>query len=445
MTRQKISRVSQWGLPVAARASRAWFLVASALVAVATTSNCYSPDLDNCSVSCGADGACPTDQHCSNGYCANSGNECQAQQSLGGGGSGSGGGSSSGGHGEAGNAATGGAASGGAAPIDKSQGGGAGASPCEEGQCDPPSCEGLAPCGAESCCDSIGLPEGQFPMGRSLEGRDKFQDQYVHSDELPEHTAFVSAFRLDRFEVTTGRFRRFVEDYTGTPPTAGAGAHPKIAGSGWNASWNSKLPANREELEYQVTACPNEVGTVNNVEATYTIEPGANEEKPMVCMNWYLSFAFCVWDGGRLPTETEWEYAAVGGDENRLYPWSASFTDTDHASYFCLGDGIDGCDSDDLLNVTDLPLGRGRWGHAHMSGNIWEWTLDWDGDWYKSAAQSGECADKDCANLTNSNNWRMSRGGGFFHLYQFSRSAHRGGAGPDFNYWDLGVRCARDL
>ncbi|HEY3493378.1 MAG TPA: SUMF1/EgtB/PvdO family nonheme iron enzyme [Polyangiaceae bacterium] len=42
---------------------------------------------------------------------------------------------------------------------------------------------------------------------------------------------------------------------------------------------------------------------------------------PKGCIDWYSAFLFCVWDGGRLPTESEWEYAAVGGANESLYAW----------------------------------------------------------------------------------------------------------------------------
>jgi formylglycine-generating enzyme required for sulfatase activity len=44
----------------------------------------------------------------------------------------------------------------------------------------------------------------------------------------------------------------------------------------------------------------------------------------MNCVNWYEAYAFCIWDVGFLPRETEWEYAAVGGNQQRQYPWGTA-------------------------------------------------------------------------------------------------------------------------
>ena len=62
---------------------------------------------------------------------------------------------------------------------------------------------------------------------------------------------------------------------------------------------------------------------------------GANEQLPMNCVNWYEAFAFCIWDGARLPTENEWELAAAGGSDNRVFPWGGDALTPNLALYNC--------------------------------------------------------------------------------------------------------------
>src|SRR5262249_30558262 len=129
--------------------------------------------------------------------------------------------------------------------------------------------------------------------------------------------ATLRDFRLDRYEVTVGRFRRFIAAqgaFSNSPPTAGAGAQPWIANSGWDPSWAANLMPGGPAL-ISVLTC-------DLAYQTWTDLPGPNESKPINCVTWYEAMAFCAWDGGFLPTEAEWNYAAAGGSEQRAYPWS---------------------------------------------------------------------------------------------------------------------------
>jgi hypothetical protein len=74
---------------------------------------------------------------------------------------------------------------------------------------------------------------------------------------------------------------------------------------------------------------------VRSLDMTWTDTVGPNENLPMNCVPWYKAFAFCVWDGGRLPTEAEWNYAATGGNEQRKYPWGSTAPDDALAVFNC--------------------------------------------------------------------------------------------------------------
>lgn len=299
---------------------------------------------------------------------------------------------------------------------------------------DHPSCVGLeATCGAnrdDSCCTSLGVPGGMYYRGYDMAG-----DPATSGNMNARAT--VSTFRLDKYEVTVGRFRAFVNAGMGTqarPPRQGVGAHANIAGSGWDPSWNTSLSTDTAALKTGVQC--------NASWQTWTDSPLENESRPMNCLTWYEAMAFCIWDGGYLPTETEWNYAAAGGEQQRAYPWSSpaeSLTlDSSHASYYdgtnCVGDGKSGCEVTDLVPVGSMLSGDGRWGQSDLAGNVREWTLDW------SANYKNPCVD--CPGPTAGSD-RVSRGGSFDTPATGIRTAARFKDPPATRLSFLGVRCAR--
>lgn len=283
----------------------------------------------------------------------------------------------------------------------------------------PPSCKALAatcgPSGHDDCCKTLPVTGGTFK--RSYDGVD-FLD--------PKFPATVSDFYLDKYEVTVGRFRAFLNAGLGTqarPPADGAGAHPKIAGSGWSPTWNASLAPNTAALAAALKC--------HAAYQTWTDSAGDNENRPVNCVDWYTAFAFCAWDGGRLATEAEWNYAAAGGDQQRYYPWSSPPRSTiidDSYAVYCGG-------SCSLRNVgSRSPKGDGRWGQSDLGGNAWEWTLDWNTGAYPMPCH-------DCADVTPSP-YRAFRSGSNDDIPATLRSAVRHVYYPTY-HGVVGVRCAR--
>lgn len=299
-----------------------------------------------------------------------------------------------------------------------------------------PNCAGLEKtCGANrdgSCCTSRVVQGGTYYRSYDLAG-----DPSTSGDMRAPAT--VSTFQLDKYEVTVGRFRAFVNAGMGTqtiPPQQGAGAHANIERSGWDPSWNMSLTTDTAVLKTRVRC--------NSSLQTWTDSPGENENRPMNCLTWYEAMAFCVWDSGYLPTEAEWNYAAAGGDQQRAYPWSSpagSLTlDSSYAIYKdgmnCGGKGGPDCTVADLAPVGSRPNGDGLWRQSDLAGNVWEWTLDWAA----SYATVTPCVD--CADLT-AGSVRVIRGGSFFRDATQMRTGTRLSASPTDRFGDVGVRCAR--
>ena len=284
-------------------------------------------------------------------------------------------------------------------------------------------------CGAagnDDCCNSLLVIGGTY--FRSYDARADGNS----GDQLAPAT--ISTFRLDKYEVTVGRFRAFVEGDRGTqlsPPAVGEGANVHVPGSGWQAAWNQNLVISKAALIASVKC--------NTKLQTWTDMPGNNENLPMNCVTWYEAMAFCAWDGAFLSTEGQWNYAGAGGDEQRVYAWSVPATsltlDVSHASYDCLADGVAGCAGSDIVAVGTKSAGDGRWGHSDLTGGVMEWTLDWD-DQYRTP-----CAD--CANIAIPTGERTIRGGSFDIDIARLRAGYRNTFPPGERAPENGIRCAR--
>jgi formylglycine-generating enzyme len=311
----------------------------------------------------------------------------------------------------------------------------------------PPSCVGLGPiCQGESCCTTLQVPGGTFPMGRSVDSSASDYYPSGYPEELPEHSATVADFALDKYEVTVGRFRGFVNNYdawhgAALNPQLGAGTNPTVDPSdrnatGWGMSWtpsSSDLPADSAALVFDLKCLSSY--------QTWTDSAGANESYPINCVRWHVAFAFCIWDGAWLPTDAEWEYAAAGGEQNLLYPWGHAAPDSDRANYLATsGTGTPFV----TVGSKNATGGTGAFGHADLAGSIWEWVFDWySSSYYGTATAPVTC--NNCVNTTaTSPSLRSIRGGGFGNSNtETLRAAEHIGWGSTSRNFDTGIRCAR--
>jgi len=150
-----------------------------------------------------------------------------------------------------------------------------------------------------------------------------------------------------------------------------------------------------------------------------------------VNVTWYEATAWCLWAGGRLPTEAEWERAARGLD-GRKYPWGGEEPNPERANYRDVKVGHP-------TPVGFFPSGMTPDGIYDLAGNAFEWVGDWyEGDQYKKSPSENPSGPE-------SGQHRVVRGGSWFVESWYLRSSYRGGDEPGYSDYFLGFRCAREV
>lgn len=229
------------------------------------------------------------------------------------------------------------------------------------------------------------IPEGIFQMGSDNKTSDKI-------DEKPLHEVYLSAYFIDKFEVTNRQYKKFI---TETGHSA-----PYIEDKDWAKpfNWiNNNYPENQADF-------------------------------PVVLVNWYDATAYAKWAGKRLPTEAEWEKAARGGLLNNVYPFGnkLEFNQASFDKGYVRGRKIDSAG-------TYQP---NPYGIFDMSGNVWEWCQDWYTDKYYN--------DSPYKNPPGPANgiYKVFRGGSWISDKKYLKCAFRGKNTPEYRSPSLGFRCA---
>ncbi len=220
---------------------------------------------------------------------------------------------------------------------------------------------------------AVVVPAGNFVMGDDVES--------------PLREVYLDNFYIDKYEVTLSRYAKFL-DATG-------GARPP---EGW------------QQL---------------NLESAGAL--------PVVGVDWHDAEAYCRWAGKRLPTESEWEKAARGGD-GRKYPWGSEDPTPALANF---GKSADGPYSGGLVPVESRPAGKSPYGAHNMAGNASEWVSDW----FAAGFVRGDVRNpKGPENGTA----KVIRGGGWYDPPERLNSSRRMHASTTTRADDVGFRCAKD-
>jgi sulfatase modifying factor 1 len=247
---------------------------------------------------------------------------------------------------------------------------------------------------------------------------------------------------LDQFEVTVARFRQFVAAVSdGYRPAKGAGTHTHVNGSkglvggdgvtfesGWLEEWNASLPKTIGEWSEALNCSP----------SFQTWSLTGNNDLPINCVDWIAAYAFCTWDGGFLPSATELNYAAAGGEDQRLYAWGndAPGKNAALAAYDCyFGGGAGTCSG--LANIPEvgsIAAGASKWGQLDLAGSVFEWALDWTGP---KASTCDNCA------VLATTEAHVRAGGSFSNSTAWLTTTGPSGFVTAPKAYEIGLRCAR--
>ena len=240
----------------------------------------------------------------------------------------------------------------------------------------------------------IGADDWQVPLGMALIPAGPFQmgDARVGL-ATPVHTVTVSAFAMDKWEVSIELWEsvRAWGNAHGYDLVAGSrsGAKHPVHGINWfdAVKWNNA----RSEKERKMPAYYLD-WTMTQVYRGGEKEPGGVK-----------------WDTGyRLPTEAEWEKAARGGVAGKLYPWGTDEISPALANY---------SESNKFKTTPVGSYGANGYGLYDMAGNVWEWTWDW----YGAYAQTAQTDPRG----PSSGSYRVVRGGGWYISAGGCRVANR--------------------
>ena len=239
-----------------------------------------------------------------------------------------------------------------------------------------PKASGTTPAGM------VSVPAGNFWMGCDA------SDSKCSDDEKPRHQVYVSAFYIDKTEVTVAAYKRCSS--CSTPET------------GTNCNWGKSGRGNH----------------------------------PINCVDWNQAVAYCKSQRKRLPTEAEWEKAARGTSGN-IYPWGSA-PPAAQACWDGAGNDVGKSNRKSTCAVGSYPSGKSPSGALDMADNVWEWVSDrYDKGYYAKSPSRNPTG-------PTGGSSRVNRGGCWCDdSADDLRAGSRSYGSPGFRNYARGFRCAR--
>lgn len=256
-------------------------------------------------------------------------------------------------------------------------------------------------CDGQSTEGAVCVPGGPFALGGTY-------GTVWDVSTLPERVAVMSRFWIDRNEVTVARYRAALA----------AGHQP------------SQLALVQDDSD--------------NRFCTFTEQPGKNETHPLGCIRWREARELCMWAGGDLPTEPQWEYAAsaAGRVLETRYPWGDELPTCDvtvaardvGAGSACAAQGL-GPQPIGARAQTDVtPLGI-----IDLGGNLHEYTRDSAYGFDHPCWESQPVRDPSC--FEESAPRHVARGGSWYLLLQNTQTTQRLPLVARYSFEHVGFRC----
>lgn len=220
----------------------------------------------------------------------------------------------------------------------------------------------------------VWIPGGSFTMGST--------DYYP--DEQPLKKVEVAGFWIDKYEVTNTQFSEFVD----------ATAYITVAERQLDPNDFPGIPTGQLKPGSVVFIMPTELANSGNLTQQWQFILGAQwrrptgpdsnldgkEHHPVVHIAYEDALAYAKWLGHKLPTETQWEYAARGGLEQQTYVWGEEFTPNSIWQANTWQGMFPVLNTEDDGYVGVAPIGcyaANGYGLYDMTGNVWEWVSDW--------------------------------------------------------------------